>query len=129
MASRALDRALHPERYAPEPRARLEPESRFVVRLSESEVVCERPDGRIERVAWADLQKVEIVTTADGPLAPDVFWVLHGTDGGCAVPQGATGDGQLLERLQALPGFDDHAVIEAMRSTSNRRFLCWQRTA
>jgi hypothetical protein len=127
MASRALDRAFHPERYASEPRTHLEPESRFVVRLSDSEVVCKRPDGKVERVTWADLQKVEVVTTGDGPFAPDVFWVLHGTDGGCAVPQGATGDSQLLERLQALPGLDNHAFIEAMSSTSDSRFLCWQR--
>jgi hypothetical protein len=126
-ASRALDRALHPERHASEPRVPLEPESRFVVRLSDAEVVCERPDGKVERVGWADLQKVEVVTTGDGPFAPDVFWVLHGTDSGCAVPQGATGDTQLLERLQTLPGFDNHALIEAMSSTSNRSFLCWQR--
>ncbi len=125
----SMNRALHPERYASEPRAPLEPESRFVVRLSDSEVVCERPDGKVERVGWADLQKVEVVTTGDGPFAPDVFWVLHGTDGGCAVPQGATGDSQLLERLQTLPGFDNHAFIEAMSSTSDRRFLCWKRTA
>lgn len=120
VAAQALDR---------EPRARLEPESRFVVRLSDSGVVCERPDGTVERVGWADLQKVEIVTTGQGPFAPDVFWVLHGTHGGCAIPQGATGDRQLLERLQALPGFDNNAVIEAMSSTSDRRFLCWQRMA
>jgi len=80
-----------------------------------------------KRVGWADLQKVEVVTTGDGPFAPDVVWVLHGTDAGCAVPQGATGDSQLLERLQALPGFDNHALIEAMSSTTDRRFLCWRR--
>jgi hypothetical protein len=103
------------------------PESRFIIRLSDSEVVCERPDGKVERVGWNDLQKVEIVTTGGGPLAPDVFWVLHGTNGGCAVPQGATGDKELLERLQALLGFDNQAFIKAMSSTSDRRFLCWQR--
>ena len=107
--------------------SRLEPESRFVVRVSDTEVVCERPDGKVERVGWGDLEKVEVVTTSDGPFAPDVFWVLHGTVGGCAVPQGATGDGDLLARLQALPGFDNNAVIEAMSSTSDRRFLCWLR--
>ena len=116
-----------PRNLSHEPQTRLEPESRFVVRLSESEVVCERPDGKTERVSWADLQKVEVVTTGDGPFAPDVFWVLHGTDGGCAVPQGATGDRQLLERLQTLPGFDNGSFIEAMSSTSDRRFVCWQR--
>lgn len=129
LTSEMHDRALHPERYALEPRARLEPESRFLVRLSDSVIVCERPDGRVERVGWGDLQKVEIVTMGDGPVAPDVFWVFHGTTGGCAVPQGATGDKELLERLWALPGFDNRAFIEAMSSASDRRFVCWQRAA
>ena len=108
--------------------AALAPEHRFVVRLSDSEITCERPDGTVERVSWADLQRVEVVTTDEGPFVPDVFWVLHGTEGGCAVPQGATGDSELLERLQALPGFDNGAVIEAMSCASDRRFLCWQRS-
>jgi len=36
--------------------ARLEPESRFIVRMSDDEVVCERPDGKVERVAWSELR-------------------------------------------------------------------------
>jgi hypothetical protein len=111
------------------PHAPLEPESRFIVRLTDTEVACERPDGKTERVAWSDLQRVEVLTTSDGPMFPDVFWLLHGRDGGCAIPQGATGDKELLERLQTLPGFDNGKVIEAMGSTSDRRFLCWQRAA
>jgi hypothetical protein len=117
------------EPYASKLRAALEPESRFIVLLSDAEVVCNRPDGKVERVSWSDLHKVEVVTTGDGPFVPDVFWVLHGTDGGCAIPQGATGDTELLERLRALPGFDNGAVIEAMCCTSDRRFVCWQRAA
>ena len=105
------------------------PESRFVVRLSDLEIVCERADGKVEQVRWTDLQKVEVVTTCDGPFAPDVFWILQGTDGNCAIPQGATGESQLLERLQALPGFDNCGLVEAMSSAIDGRFLVWQRTA
>ena len=127
--SRGLRRALERVRRARESGSpvRLYPESRFVVRLTETEVACERPDGNVERVAWQDLQKVEVVTTSDGPQAPDVFWVLHGTTGGCAIPQGATGDAELLSRLQDLPGFDNGAVIQAMCCASDARFLCWRR--
>ncbi|WP_395749469.1 hypothetical protein [Prosthecobacter sp.] len=75
-------------------------ESRFVIHLSETEVSCHRPDGMIESVRWDDLQKVEVLTNSDGPLLPDVFWLLHGTEKGCCIPQGATGDGALLDRLQ-----------------------------
>ena len=106
---------------------RLFPESFYVVRFSESDVSCTHPDGTIESVAWDDLQQIEIVTTDHGPFHPDVFWVLHGSMAGCVVPQGATGHRELLERLQRLPGFRNEAVIEAMTSTENRRFLCWEK--
>ena len=126
-AARVLKRAGDPDQHPSE--RRLQPESQFIVRLSESEVVCERPDGKVERVAWSDLQKVEIVTTSDGPMSPDVFWVLHGSSEGCAIPQGATGEKELLDRLHALPGFDNGAMIEAMCCTADRRFLCWEKRA
>ena len=113
----------------PGERAPLQPESQFVVRLSDSEIVCERPDGKTERVTWDDLQRVEILTTADGPFAPDVFWVLSGTDAGCVIPWGATGDRELLERLQTLQRFDNTAVINSASKTDEAMTLCWQRSA
>jgi hypothetical protein len=122
-----LDHQPRPAGNASEAAAGLQPESLFIIRVSDSEVVCERPDGKVERVEWSDLQKVEVVTTDEGPFLPDVFFVLHGTTEGCAAPQGATGEDELLERLWDLPGFDNQAFIEAMSSVTNRRFLCWQR--
>jgi hypothetical protein len=54
--------------------------------------------------------------------------MLHGPDGrGVAIPGGLMGDA-LLQRLQALPGFDNKAVIEAMGCTQDAAFLCWRRT-
>jgi hypothetical protein len=107
--------------------ASLQPESRFVVRISDSEVVCLRPDGQTERVEWDDLRRVEILTTPDGPLSPDIFWVLSGSDSGCVIPWGATGDRELLERLQRLPQFDSMAVVNAAPTTEKSMTLCWQR--
>jgi hypothetical protein len=121
---RVMERVRHPEKYPP---VRLEPESRFIVHLSEQEVICVRPDGTSERVLWNDLEKVEVITTDEGPFLPDIFWVLHGSASRCAVPQGATGQEELLRRLEALPSFDNKAFIEAQCSTSNRSFTCWQR--
>jgi hypothetical protein len=106
----------------------LRPESLYVVRLSESGVSCTNPEGATESVTWADLRQVEIVTTDQGPFFPDVFLVLHGSKADCVVPQGATGDRELFERLQQLPSFRNEVVIEAMSSTDNRRFLCWEQT-
>lgn len=107
---------------------KLIPESLYIVEVSDAGVSCSRPDQKVESVAWDDLQCVEIVNTDEGPFFPDVFWVLHGSESGCVIPQGATGEEQLLERLQKLPGFDNEALIKAMSVTTNKRSLCWRRT-
>jgi hypothetical protein len=84
--------------------------------------------GRIEEVEWQNLSEVQIVTTDEGPFEDDAFFLLVGNDGkGCCVPQGAEGSGPLLERLQALPGFDNDQVIAAMGCSENARFVCWKK--
>lgn len=99
----------------------------FVVDMDEEWVRCHRPEGKTEQVRWTDLQAVILETTDEGPFACDVFWILVGTDTGCLIPQNAANGDKLLERLQELPGFDDRKVIEAMGSSENARFLCWER--
>lgn len=110
-----------------QPGPKLEPESRFVVRVSDAEVVSERPDHTIEQVRWDALERVEIVSTGEGPMHPDMFWVLHGVSGGCAIPWGASGESVLLARLQQLPGFDNQAVIRAASQASAARWTCCER--
>lgn len=98
------------------------------IRIDEHGVRRELADGKVEQVAWDDLLEVSILTTADGPFAEDVFFVLVGPDGsGCVVPQSAPESGALLERVQRLPGFDNPAVIRAMSSVEEARFVCWRR--
>ena len=82
-------------------------------------------DGRTEAVEWGELVEVWILTTADGPFCADFFWVLRGSgDRGCVVPSEHAGD--LLERLQRLPGFDNAEVIRASGCTDEARFVCWR---
>jgi len=83
--------------------------------------------AQVESVRWEDLESVELLTTDEGPFSPDVFWVLQGSTGGCVIPQGASGERLLLEKLQGLPGFDNAAVIRAMTLTTNSRLLCWRK--
>ena len=82
-----------------------------------------------ERITWSDLIEIGIVTTNEGPFQEDVYFLLLGPDKehGCAIPQGAIDTQKLVERLQALPGFDNDALIRAMGCTENDRFVCWQR--
>jgi hypothetical protein len=106
----------------------LEPESKWIVTVTETQVSCRRPSGLVESVDWDDLRVVLIETTDDGPFAADVFWMLAGDNSGCVVPLGAAGEDEMIAKLQALPGFNNEAVIEAMSSTGNRSFLCWRRS-
>ena len=88
-----------------------------------------RSDGVEETIRWVDLHEVGILTTDEGPVREDVFYLLIAEDGKsvCVVPQSSEGCDQLLERLQELPGFYNEAVIKAMGSTSNAKFVCWKR--
>ncbi len=85
-------------------------------------------DGKQQHIAWGDLVEVSVLTTNEGPFIDDVFFFLLGptSEQGICVPQGATGSQQLVERLVKLPDFDDSALINAMRSTDNNRFICWK---
>src|ERR1700754_3030753 len=103
------------------------PEGAFVVTMSDDLISCARSTGLIESVRWDDLKEVAIVTTDEGPFAIDVIWLLVGESSGCVVPQGAAGEQELLVRLQTLPGFNNEALIEAMTSTRNRKFVCWEK--
>lgn len=106
----------------------VQPEARYVVTFDEESVVCTHPNGTVETVLWDELGAVLLETNDSGPWGIDVLWLLveKGARSGCVVPQGATGEEQLLHRLQELPGFDNKAVIAAMSSVENQRFLCWE---
>src|SRR5882724_2816668 len=103
-------------------------ESRWLVSVDDIRVICKRPNGTIDSLEWSDLKLVGIETTDEGPAAADVFWYLIGEESGCLIPLGATGENALINKLQALPGFNNEAFAEAMSCTSNCKFVCWQRS-
>ena len=85
------------------------------------------PEAETSTVLFTDLERVVIRTTDEGPIAPDVFWVLTGAGRTCVVPQGATGEEALIARLGKLPGFKFEAMIAAMSCTENQEFDCWKK--
>lgn len=107
--------------------SRLDLERKHIVRVSDDSISCERPDGTIEQVAWADLQRVDFRTTSDGPLLPCQFLVLTGSASSFVIPCGATGADAMTDRLQKLPHFDNNAVIEAASKTGESVQTCWRR--
>jgi len=101
--------------------------ARDQVTFDDEGVTRTRRDGLVEYVGWDELLSVDIATTNEGPWFDDVFWLLSAGDHGCVVSSEAEGMGELLLRLQELPGFDDEAVIRAMGCTDNERFAVWSR--
>jgi len=79
--------------------------------------------GERSTVTFAELESVIIRTADEGPIDPDVFWVLSGADRTCVVPQGATGEEALIDRLGKLPGFKFEAMIAAMSCARIRSFI------
>ena len=84
---------------------------------------------REEGVLWDELERVEILTTDDGPYADDFFFLLEGRDGkGVAISNELAAKHGLAAILQQrLAGLDNKAIIEASGSTQVRRFLVWRK--
>jgi predicted metal-dependent HD superfamily phosphohydrolase len=87
--------------------------------------------GLIAALPWDTIEAVAIETTANGPWAEDVFWVL--------APKGAVAaddislpggwiQGNALDALLArLPGLDLARLVWAMASAQPRTFCLWRR--
>lgn len=105
----------------------LYPECMFRIERVGDVLRVTEPDGSSMSVGLDKLMRVVIATNDSGPWGADVWWqITYGPDNEvCQYPQGATGEKVAFSAFQALPGFDDSKVIEAMGSTSNRTFVCW----
>ena len=107
-----------------------QPEASVIVTFNSQQIRCSKPNSKEESITWDKLDAVLIETTDEGPMLPDVFWLLLTKDmsSGCIIPQGATGEKKLFEEMQMrLSGFDYEMFIKAMSSTVNQRFLIWER--
>ena len=111
----------------PKPTGKLVPECQSVVTVDDAQVKSQHPKEELQVVPWAELKQVTLRTNDQGPWFCDVYWHLVGDNSECFVPQGATGEKELIEALQKLQGFDNEQFSAAMCCTDNQQFICWQR--
>ncbi len=71
------------------------------------------------------IKKISIITTSQGPIFPDVFWLLQGNNGISVVPSEGP-DENFLSQIQSLPNFNNEMVIKAMTSTDDNTFVVWE---
>lgn len=82
-------------------------------------------EGSEASLAWADLQEVRIVSQPAATLSEGVRFELSDATTTLCIPRPeATQD--FIDRLQELPGFDTEALIEAIGSSLDAEFVCWQ---
>jgi hypothetical protein len=106
---------------------KLNPESQVVIKFDDEKIWCTWPGAPDQSMLWSELIGVAIKTTDEGPFAPDVFWILGAKDKVVMYPGGATGEHEILSRLQKLPNFNNESVISAAGCTDNSVFICWEK--
>lgn len=85
------------------------------------------PNGETQTLLWSDLDRVEVRTNDSGPWGWDVWWVLSGSRDEVAFPLGATGQDEVLDKVQVVTNVDKNRLSQGMNCTQNATFLCWQR--
>jgi hypothetical protein len=96
--------------------------------VSDDGVACERPGGMREYVSWSEVDEIAIVTEKLDLVANDVWLLVGGRARGCAIPQGAEGEKELLfdELPKRFRPFNYDAIIQAMSSVERARFIIWK---
>ena len=102
-------------------------ESRSLVKDHGNFVSSTYPSGDSQTLSWKDLIRVEVRTNDSGPWGWDVWWVLSGSEDEVSFPLGATGQDDILDKLQAVTGAERDQLIQGMNCTSNRTFVCWHK--
>lgn len=115
---------------------RPDPSEPFIINLFDDRVVVHRPDGQREELAWDALERVVVRVSDRTPWAGTAWLILIGTPDsgqGCVVPLDAANHAALVERLRALPGFNDQKLDNALRDAaagkSRSDAICWKRGA
>jgi hypothetical protein len=107
---------------------KLNPERVIVVSIDDDGIVAKYPQGEILAVRWSSATKVWIETNDSGPSGSDFWWVVESNEGRCVFPDGATGASEAAQVLkERLKGFDSNTVREAVGSTDNAVFVCWEK--
>ena len=103
-------------------------EKQYVILITDDEIIVTHKGRHYkESVKWDDIQKIEVITTDEGPYLPDFYILLHGTDGGCAVPLGAENFDELFDRFATLQGFNYERYITATSSVDIANFIVWEK--
>lgn len=87
------------------------------------------PDEPPKEIPWESVEKIEIITTDEGPWQEDLWWVFFilDTDEPLLIPNGAKGIDAIFNILEdKFKNIDMEATAKAMCSCTNARFYLWK---
>ena len=94
--------------------------------ITDRELTCTHPKRPTESIRWDQVREITLVTTSDGPLLPDVWYVFTGEGTGCSVPSEAKGFDQLWDVFKIrFPTIDYKAMIAA--GTGEEKKVIWKK--
>jgi hypothetical protein len=98
----------------------------YTVIISEDGIACEHPKRKRESIRWNQITEIRLVTTDEGPLQPDEWYLFLGNEIGCSVPSEAKGFDQLWDVFETrFPGLYYEEMIKA--GTDNAQKTIWKK--
>jgi hypothetical protein len=98
----------------------------YEVIVTEDILTCTHPKRPTESIRWDQVQEITLVTTSEGPLLPDVWYLFVGDGTGCSVPSEAKGFDQLWDVFKnRFPTIDYTAMTAA--GTDDARKVIWNK--
>ena len=101
----------------------LTPESIWKVTRAEGLVIVVDSFGARTSFNTEDERRVYVRTTDEWPLLTDVWYGIETSDSTIEVPQGCTGEDNLISYFLSLPGFE----MKGMNCVENRIHDCWSK--
>ena len=105
----------------------LEPESKWIVKIDGATIKTTDNKGQEQLLKMTDIQQIIVETNDSGPWETDVWWRILSDNGLVSIPQGATGESEMLQTFQNFSDFDNETFIKAMTSTNNAEFVVWKK--
>ena len=108
-----------------EPKKATNPESDFLVTITDIYIRVDHPNRKTEQVLWDNIQEIKLINTDEGPWFPDIWLALIGKEDGCLIPHMAKGFDEVYEIISKYEKFNFENWCKSMTCTDNAEFPIW----
>ena len=92
-------------------------EDLYEVEITNQFIQVIKPNGKIERISWIDIEEIKLQNTTEGPFLPDIWLILMGKNSVCSIPHGNKKYDEIYDIVSEYEGFNHKNVIKSMSCT------------